>query len=265
MWKQSITLAVALACTPLLLSAFEDDSKSKALGMKATAKGAAASAVLSKSASKQERATRAQIRAFRQQLEELRARLARNESARKRIAQQLEESLDLLEKSIAREARHNCSPSRRLLTYYQWFDRNGHDKRAKRTLAHSVREYRGNHRRILSAARSLMTDRKTAGKYDRAALALTEMVSKQQRSFDHRDLDTTALAMFLNGQPEKAVELQRQALAKVRDSSDYRRRLRTYEVALSTMQDQAGLATLAKKKVDANKGPSVVSRVADDD
>ncbi len=48
---------------------------------------------------------------------------------------------------------------------------------------------------------------------------------------DARHLDTVAMARFLAGQVDRAVDLQRQAIERGGDSDEFRRRLRTYRAA----------------------------------
>ena len=60
-----------------------------------------------------------------------------------------------------------------------------------------------------------MTEEDTAGKYDRIALALAERMEQraQGQRINHSYLDTMALARFLNGQVDRAIALQQQAIA----------------------------------------------------
>ncbi|MEZ5965970.1 MAG: hypothetical protein R3F56_19195 [Planctomycetota bacterium] len=163
----------------------------------------------------------AELTALRDDLRAARADLA---AAR----HELDECLDMLDQEAVRPQRHDCTPSRSLLTYYQWLDRHGHGDRAERALDRIVDDHRRDGARLGNLARELMTEQETAGKFDRAALALVRrMFAAGSRS--HRQLDTAALAFFLNGDVDEAVRLQRQALAQQKNSDEYRRRLLTYE------------------------------------
>ena len=126
--------------------------------------------------------------------------------------------------------RRNCTPSRSLIAQYQWMRKNGHEKRAQKTLDRFVKERGDSASSLNSTAWSLMNDEETAGKFDRMALALAERMQKRERRLAHNQLDTVALARFLNGQVDEAIRLQKLAMEKGRNS-DYRRRLRTYQAA----------------------------------
>jgi len=146
---------------------------------------------------------------------------------------QLEEVLDALDATFASRQHRNCSPSRNrgLMSHYQWLDQNNHPARADKALATIVKQAGNRVSSLNSAAWSLMTDDDTAGKFDRVALALAERMEASKGELRHHYLDTIALARFLNGQGERAVALQKKAIAAGGTSDDYRRRLRTYEVA----------------------------------
>ena len=63
-------------------------------------------------------------------------------------------------------------------------------------------------------------------------------------------LDTVALAYFLNGKVDQAVELQQKAIAKGGSGDDFRRRLRTYEAAQQALvKAQQGVALPAATMV----------------
>lgn len=168
---------------------------------------------------------------------ELRDRAETLETELQDARRQVGETLDMLEDSVKRQlSRHrNCAPSKNSLVYYQWLDANQHKERAERFLDECVKVLgRGHSRRrnMLRYAWSLMTERKTAGQFDRVALALAERaVAANADGVSGDALDTLALAKFLDGQVERAVELERQALASQEGNDDFRRRLRMYEAA----------------------------------
>ena len=98
----------------------------------------------------------------------------------------------------------------------------------------------------------------TAGKFDELALALTQRMEvlsasdKRRRRIDHNHLDTAALANFLNGNVEKAISLQKKAIGK-NSSSDFRRRLRTYEAARTALaKAQRGVVLPTATMIAAN-------------
>lgn len=103
-----------------------------------------------------------------------------------------------------------------------------------------------------------MTNKSIAGKFDEVALALAQRMEaltaadKRRRRIDHNHIDTAALANFLNGNVEKAIALQKKAIAK-NSSSDFRRRLRTYEAARTALAKvQRGVALPAATMIAAN-------------
>lgn len=153
------------------------------------------------------------------------------------MRRQLGEVLDTLEQGYTVRDRNqsgNCSPNRNrsLMSHYQWLDRNHHAERAAKMLATIVEQVGDNASRINGVAWELMTDKETAGQYDRIALALADrMEAAGAANLPHQYLDTIALARFLNGQVERAIEVERAAIERGGNSDDYRRRLRTYEVA----------------------------------
>lgn len=149
------------------------------------------------------------------------------------MRRQLGEVLDTLDDTFARQAHRSCAPSRNraLMSHYQWLEKNSHEKRAGAALANIVRQAGSNVSQLNSLAWDLMTDKDTTGKFDRVALALAERMEASTGRLRHHYLDTIALARFLNGQVERAVALQKKAIAAGGNSDDYRRRLRTYEAA----------------------------------
>jgi len=85
--------------------------------------------------------------------------------------------------------------------------------------------------RLHRVAADLMTDERTTGQFDELALALAQRIEASGQELDARQLDTVALAHFLNGDVARATELQRLAVERGSHNDDYRRRLRTYEAA----------------------------------
>jgi len=161
------------------------------------------------------------------------AAAARAEAAEARAEaaeRQLGECLDLLEGCHVRE-RRNCTPSRSLLTHWQWMQRNGHAERAAGLLDRYVTTVGDDPHRLNALAWELMTEEETMGRFDAAALALAERMQRSGRTLGAAMLDTLALARFLNGDLEGAVETQREAIERGGDGDEYRRRLRVYEAA----------------------------------
>ena len=153
------------------------------------------------------------------------------------LERQLEECMDFI---MAGTERHSgCKPSRRMMTHYMWLKNNGHGERAQGALDRVVAQVGSKNSSLNRAAWYLMTEKDTAGQYDELALALAERM-QGNGGMDHREMDTVALAKFLNGRTEEAIELQKKAIKKGGKSGDYCRRLRTYEAALQhRIQDAA--------------------------
>ncbi|MCR9244298.1 MAG: hypothetical protein NXI31_04650 [bacterium] len=170
----------------------------------------------------------------RRQLDKMKRELDGAKRDVEELRRQLEEVLDTLDGTFAQQRHRSCAPSRSnraLMSHFQWLEKNSHEKRAEKALATLVGQHGDNADRLNSAAWSLMTDKGTAGKFDRVALALADKMEKSKRRLRHHHLDTIALARFLNGNVDSAVKLQQKAIAAGGNSDDYRRRLRTYEAA----------------------------------
>jgi hypothetical protein len=76
----------------------------------------------------------------------------------------------------------------------------------------------------------LMTELPTMGRFDWFAAALAERMLEQRDAMDYFEFDTVALAMFLVGRVEEAVELQGTAISKGgKDNAEYAERLRRYQ------------------------------------
>ena len=164
-----------------------------------------------------------------EELEQLRAEYADATANVKSLSGQLNECMDFL---LAPRPRHNsCRPDRRPISkHYQWMRKNGHDAHADKALAVYVKSVGDKNRNLNSAAWSLMTNKDTAGQYDDLALGLANRM-EQKGGLDHRQLDTVALAKFLNGHVDDAINFQKKAIKHGGNNDDYRRRLRTYEAA----------------------------------
>jgi tetratricopeptide (TPR) repeat protein len=155
---------------------------------------------------------------------------ARTELARTR--QQLDGALDALDKTYEPQRDRNCSPSRgrALMSHYQFLRDQGHPQRAAGTLTKVVDQVGEDQNQRNSVAWNLMTDKDTAGKFDDVALAIAQRM-EQTGAEAHHHLDTIALAHFLSGKVDRAIELQQKAITNGGNGDDYRRRLRTYEAA----------------------------------
>ncbi len=171
-----------------------------------------------------------------EEIEQLRAaldaairRAERCENRGHELSTQLDECMDFL--LVPRTHRSGCRPSRSLMVHYQWMRKNGHDDKANIALKRVVQQYGQDNRHLNSLAWNLMTDEDTSGKFDELALAVAQRMQKSPKPLSHRQLDTVALAKFLNGYVDEAIALQRRAIQNGGKGDDYRRRLRTYEAA----------------------------------
>lgn len=215
MFAKPVVLGVLLVASPLCFLAAVQDPNLR--------QGAA-------SLSEEIATLRGEVARLRAVAEDARARLQGAQSEVGEVRRQLEECLDLLQQSAEPERRHNCTPSRASLTYYQWLDRNGHAQRADAMLERAIAENGNEPRRLVSMASSLMREEETAGKFDRAALAIARRLLADDAGLDPRALDVIAMAHFLNGQVDAAVRFERRAVS-ANKSGDYRERLRLYEAA----------------------------------
>lgn len=213
MLTKAVVCCCVLASAPLLLSTSQDPRSSS--------RGPAPAAPVLRDTQDAELARlRAELREARELATKLRAQLA--------------ETLDMLVAN-ARTREHNCTPSRRLLTQYQYLHEHGHAQHAEKLLTQLIGEPENDTNRLNSLAWHLMTEKETVGKFDAAALAIAERMEKSG-NLPHRHLDTVALAKFLNGKVADAIRLQREAIRRGGNDDDYRRRLRTYEAALAFAQ-----------------------------
>ena len=228
MLVKGLVLALAVASTPVALVVTQDPPPKPAV-----ADRAADTAERLRAAQQQAQRDAEALAAARRELTAAREELAR-------VRQQLEDSLDALAAEIQPQRERNCAPSRSraLMSHYQWLRGHGHAERAAGALAQVVEQIGDDPRRLNSVAWSLMTDDATSGKFDEVAAAIADRM-EQAGDLEPRLLDTVALARFLNGQFERAVELQRQAIADGARGDDFRRRLRTYEAALAAKAKEA--------------------------
>lgn len=248
---KGIALTALVASTPLALFATQDP---KPVGSKSQA--------IERTTNQDSEARRKAAEAKRssQDLRRARAELHAAQKDLVRLRGQLEAALDRVDTHVAPERERNCSPSRNraMMSHYQWLRDQGHDKRAGGALAKVVEQVGKDTGRLNSVAWDLMTNKATAGKFDELALALTQRMEvlsasdKRRRRIDHNHLDTAALANFLNGNVEKAISLQKKAIGK-NSSSDFRRRLRTYEAARTALaKAQRGVVLPTATMIAAN-------------
>lgn len=226
---KGIALTALVASTPLAMFASQDPAKQDpkpAVERKAAPERSA-----------ETRRAEANVKRARAELKNAQRDLAR-------LRDQLDAALDRLDQHVTPQRESHCAPSRSrtLMSHYQWLRDQGHKQRAQGTLATVVKRVGDDPGRLNSAAWDLMTDKSTAGKFDEMALAMTQRMealvakSNRRRAQSHYNyLDTAALANFLNGNVEKAISLQRQAIEGGGRSDDFRRRLRTYEAAQTAL------------------------------
>lgn len=253
MLVKSCVLGAVLVSTPLCLLETQDPVKA----------GSAPSVAV-----RQQLRTEAELRQTQRQLELVRRELAGARRDVSDMRRQLTELLDGMDARFASSHGHSssCSPSRatrrELMSHYQWLDSNRHSDRAEKALALIVDRAGNDVRRLNSLAWDLMTDKDTAGKFDRIALALAERMeqaARPRRRLSHTYLDTMALARFLNGQVEQAIALQERAIASGGSGDEYRRKLRTYQAA------QAAIVAAAGVKLPAAAADTIVAKNEDDD
>ena len=239
MLVKGIVLTALVASTPLAFVATQDPHPAPA-GSETTAAGELAKAKAE--VQRLESLTRknaADLAGARRELEAARTDLDQ-------LRRQLEQALDALDGHYEPQRDRNCSPSRSraLLTHYQWLRGNGHPQRAAKTLTKVVEQTGDDMNQLNRAAWELMTGKETAGKFDEVALAYVARMQASGNTLDGRQLDTAALAHFLNGQIDQAVTLQQQAIEHGGRDEDFRRRLRTYEAAQAALVKAAAEARL---------------------
>ncbi len=195
-------------------------------------------------------------------LAELKNELDASRGELQQVHKQLDHALTELDRSYEPQRDRNCSPSRNraLMTHYQWLRDEGHAERAAGALAKVVEQVGNDQHQQNSAAWSLMTDKETVGKCDDVALAIAQRM-EQSGASGAQHLDTIALANFLNGKIEKAIELEQKAIAAGGQGDDFRRRLRTYEAARdAVVKSQAAAVSVAAAPVAVT--PGAVTQVA---
>ncbi len=188
------------------------------------------------------------------ELAHARAELAQAHAELLQVRAQLEQALDALDRSCEPRRDHgSCSPSRSraLMSHYQWLREQGHATRAAGTLAKVVDQFGEEPNRLNGIAWNLMTDKETAGKHDEVALAIAQRMGAHADQLQAHHLDTMALAHFLNGGIERAVELQQQAIERGGNGDDYRRRLRTYEAARAAVAARQQIAATDDRLIAA--------------
>lgn len=188
-------------------------------------------------------------------LERTQAELQAAREDLQRLRQQLDAALDRLEQQFEPQRDRNCSPSRNraLMSHYEWLRGQGHSQRAAGALARIVDQVGDDPGRLNGVAWELMTDEQTAGRFDELALALVRRMEQRKGELGHHQLDTAALAHFLNGDVEQALALEREAIENGGRSDDYRRRLRTYEAARAALAKAAEAAQLPPATMVASR------------
>jgi len=196
----------------------------------------------------------AEVRRQNADLAQLRQELDAARGDLQQVRAQLEQALDALDRCVEpRRDNNSCSQSRSraLMSHYQWLKEQGHATRAAGALTKIADQVGDDVNRLNGAAWELMTDKATAGKFDELALALAERMATHSEQLNHRYLDTMALAHFLNGGIDRAIELQQQAIERGGNDDDYRRRLRTYEAARAAVVSHQEVAVAQEKLVAA--------------
>ena len=242
MLLKGLVITALVASTPIAFVATQDPKPAPTRSEAAAAARAAATAVQEQ----EQKAAQA-----RQDLEGMRRELDAAPGEMQTMRQQLDQALDALDRTFEAQRDRNCSPSRSraLMSHYQWLRDQGHAQRAATVVAKVVEQVGDEPHRLNSAAWHLMTDEETAGKFDEVALALAARMETRGEDLDPRHLDTIAMARFLAGQVDRAVELQSQAIARGGNGDEFRRRLRTY---------QAAKAAVAKASVQPQPATSPV-------
>lgn len=187
-------------------------------------------------------------------LEAARQQLAAAQQELQQLKTQLDHALTALDRTFEPQRDRNCSPSRNraLMSHYQWLHDEGHAERAASALAKVVDQVGNDQHQRNSVAQDLMTDKETVGKCDDVALAIAQRM-EQTGAREHHHLDTMALAHFLNGKIDRAIELEQQAIAAGGNGDEYRRRLRTYEAARDAVVKHESLAAaVGPRMVAAN-------------
>ncbi|HEX6810459.1 MAG TPA: hypothetical protein VF384_02445 [Planctomycetota bacterium] len=230
MLAKGLVLTALVASTPLAIVATQDPHKAAAVSETTAASELAKARAEVQRLEEMTRKNASDLAGARRELEAARGELGT-------LRQQLEQALDALDRNYEPQRDRSCSPSRSrsLMTHYQWLRTNGHPQRAQVTLAKVVGQAGDNMHQLNNTAWELMTGKETAGKFDEVALAYVARMEASGHTLEPRHLDTAALAHFLNGQIDRAVTLQQQAVENGGRDDDYRRRLRTYEAAQAAL------------------------------
>jgi hypothetical protein len=240
---KSLMFGAVLCSTPLCLLNVQEPA--------AAARPAAAA---------QDPEARAELARAQDQLELVRCELAEAQRDLGDMRRQIGELLDAMDARFlalrSSDRSYSCNPTRRreLMSHYQWLDRNRHEQRAATALAQIVAEAGGDVERLDQQARELMTGKDSAGRFDRIALAFAERMEQLGgQRLRPNQLDTMALARFLDGQVEQAVALQQQAVARGGNDDEYRRKLRTYQVAQQAIAAARAATGAAERLVAVNE------------
>lgn len=248
---KGIVITALLASTPFALVATQEP---KATDAQATTANAAADAAL--------QAARAEAQRWQELAQRSAADLA---GARKELAEaqrelqqltgQFEQALDRLDQTFEPQRDRNCSPSRSraLMSHYQWLKKNGQEQRAAATIDRVAEGVGDDANRLNGAAWDLMNEKETAGQFDEVALALVRRLEAKGGLDNPRHLDTAALAHYLNGEIAQAVALEQRAVERGGRDDEFRRRLRTYQVALDAVTKAGAAAPAAGETMVATK------------
>ena len=190
-------------------------------------------------------------------VQKARAELQHAQRELQQLRRQLEVALDQLDRQFEPQRDRDCSPSRgrALMSHYQWLRDQGHEQRAGGVLAKVVEQVGDDKNRLRHTAQELMTERETAGRFDDVALALVQRMEANGGLQQHHQLETAALAYFLNGKVGEAVTRQQQAIARGDRGDDARLRLRTYEAALAAVAKAQGQRPANEAKAGAEAAP----------
>lgn len=252
MFVKGLALTALVASTPIALVVTQDPKP-------ATVKAdSSASATAAEAAATAAAAAEARARQVTRDLDAMRRELDAARSEMKTLRAQIDQALDQLDRTYEVQRDRNCSPSRSraLMSHYLWLRDQGHATRAKAAVAKVVDQFEDDVHQLNRAAWQLMTDKETAGKFDEVALAFAERMEKHAAELDPRLLDTVAMAHFLNGQIDRAVALQAQAIQRGGNGDEFRRRLRTY---------QAAQVAIAKANAQPAAQPATMVAVSNDD
>ncbi|MFT4511355.1 MAG: hypothetical protein ACI89X_004278 [Planctomycetota bacterium] len=92
----------------------------------------------------------------------------------------------------------------------------------------------------------LIVQPQTMGRFDSMALAQCEEMLRVEKNIDFGSMDTVALAHFISGQVQKAIEMQTPAMKQSGNDSVYAARLRRYEATKAWSDARASKETQKK-------------------